>query len=59
VAVAHSLINVVWHLLSTGEIFTDPGADYFQRRSDPEHQARRLTGQLEKLGYHVALTPAA
>ena len=59
VTVAHSLIDVVWHLLSTGEIFTDPGADYFERRSDPEHQARRLTGQLEKLGYQVALTPAA
>jgi len=59
VAVAHSLIDVVWHLLSTGETFADPGADYFERRSDPERQARRLTEQLLQLGYRVTLTPAA
>jgi transposase len=56
VAVAHSLIELVWHLLSTGETFTDPGADYYQRRSDPNHQARRLLTQLERLGYTVTIT---
>ena len=35
VAVAHSLPDLIWHMLSTGECFTDPGADYFQRRRDP------------------------
>lgn len=59
VAVAHSLIDLVWHLLSTGELFTDPGGDYFERRSDPERQARRLTEQLQQLGYQVTITPAA
>ncbi len=34
VAVAHSLSDLVWHMLNTGECFTDLGADYFQRRSD-------------------------
>jgi transposase len=60
VAVAHSLIEVVWHLLSTGEHYQDLGADYFQRRRDPERQTRRLVDQLERLGYSVTLTePAA
>ena len=36
VAVAHSLIDVIWHILTTGELFTDLGADYYQRRRDPE-----------------------
>jgi transposase len=58
VAVAHSLLDVIWHILTTGEVFTDLGADYFTSRQDKEHQARRLTGQLEKLGFTVQLTAA-
>ena len=58
VAVAHSLLDVIWHLLTTGEVFTDLGADYFISRQDKEHQARRLTRQLEKLGFTVQLTDA-
>jgi transposase len=56
VAVAHSLSDLVWHMLSTGECFHDLGDDYFQRRRDPEREARRLVSQLEQLGFHVALT---
>jgi len=56
VAVAHSLIELVWHLLSTGEVFKDLGDDYFTKRQDPERQARRLVAQLQDLGYTVALT---
>ena len=59
VAVAHSLIDVIWHLLSTGEHFTDLGADYYQRRRDPEREARRLVHKLEALGHAVTLTPTA
>ena len=55
VAVAHSLIELVWHLLSTGEVFKDLGDDYFTARRDPERQARRLVAQLEHLGYTVTL----
>jgi transposase len=56
VAVAHSLIELVWHLLSTGEVFNDLGEDYFKTRQDPERQARRLLAQLEDLGYTVTVT---
>ncbi len=58
VAVAHSLLDLVWHLLSTSEQFEDLGADYFQKRHDPEREARRLVRQLERLGHRVSLTPA-
>jgi transposase len=58
VAVAHSLLELVWHLLSTGELFKDLGDDYFTARQDPERRARRLVAQLEELGYAVTLETA-
>ena len=58
VAVAHSLIELIWHLRSTGQVFDDLGDDYFQTRRDPERQARRLVTQLEDLGFTVTITAA-
>jgi transposase len=58
VAVAHSMIVSAWHMLSTGETYRELGADYYTLRNDPERQARRLTRQLENLGYTVSLTAA-
>jgi transposase len=57
-AVAHSLITLVWHLLSTGEVYKDLGDDYFTSRQDPERRARRLVAQLEELGFTVTLEAA-
>ncbi len=57
VAVAHSLTDVIWHLLSTGERFADLGADYYDRRRDAEREARRLVHKLEALGHTVTLAP--
>jgi transposase len=59
VAVAHSLLEVIWHLLSTGVTYNDLGADHFDKRRDPDRQRRRLVDQLERLGYTVTLEPAA
>jgi transposase len=59
VAVAHSLIDVIWHILTTGELFSDLGVDYYQRHRDPEQITRRLVAQLEQLGHTVTITPAA
>jgi transposase len=59
VAVAHSLLDVIWHLLSTGERYVDLGADYYERRRDRERDTRRLVRQLEDLGHTVNLTPTA
>jgi transposase len=57
-AVKHSLICACWHVLSTGELYRDPGGDYFRRR-DPERQTRRLVSQLEALGHSVTLHTVA
>jgi hypothetical protein len=58
-AIAHSLIELVWHLLSIGEVYKDLGDDYFTSRQDPERRARRLVAQLEELGFKVTLEAAA
>jgi transposase len=57
-AVKHTIICAIWHMLSTGETYTDLGGDYFTQR-DPERQAKRLIQQLERLGHTVTITPTA
>lgn len=57
-AVKHSMICACWHMLTTGEIYTDLGGDYYQRRN-PERQTKRLVAQLERLGHNVTLHKAA
>jgi len=59
VAVAHSMLNTVWHLLTTGALYQDPGADYFQRWHDPDAEAKRLKRRIEALGYTVVLNQQA
>jgi transposase len=59
VAVAHSMIVVAWHILTTGEPYQDLGGDYLSRRRDPERERQRLIRQLNNLGYNVTLQPAA
>lgn len=54
VALANTIIVICWHLLTTGAVYQDLGPDYF-KTIDPEAQARRLTRQLETLGYRVTL----
>src|SRR4051794_14632189 len=41
IAVCHSILTAVWHMLQTGETYPDPGGDFFARR-DPERTRRRL-----------------
>ncbi|MDQ3093431.1 MAG: IS110 family transposase [Actinomycetota bacterium] len=57
-AVKHSIICAAWHMLSTGELYTDLGGDYYARR-DPQRQTRRLVAQLQRLGHTVTLQEAA
>jgi transposase len=59
VAVAHSMLEVVWHLLTTGTLYHDPGADYFERWHDPAAEAKRLKRRIEALGYDVVLNQKA
>jgi transposase len=57
-AVKHSILCVSWHMLSTGELYRELGPDHLTRRN-PDQITRRLVGQLERLGHHVTLQPAA
>jgi transposase len=59
VAVAHSIIVAIWHILHDDDEFQDLGPDYFVRRLDPERTQRRLVRQLEALGLTVTVEPAA
>jgi transposase len=53
-AVKHTILCNIWHMLSTGELYTDLGNDYFRKR-DPERITKRLVAQLETLGHKVTL----
>ena len=56
VAVAHSILTIIYHLLLDGHPYEDLGLSYF----DHQHQQRvtqRLTQRLERLGYRVRLEP--
>ena len=59
VALAHTILVIVWHVLTNDTPYTDLGSDYYTRRDDPEARKQRLLRQLQDLGYTVELTPAA
>ena len=60
VAVARSILVIVWHLLADPTArFHDLGADYHARRIDTDRTTRTHIRQLQALGYTVTLTPAA
>jgi hypothetical protein len=56
IAVAHSILVIAYHVLTTREPFHDLGAAYFDKRNQRAVE-RRLVQRLETLGYAVALTP--
>lgn len=57
VAVEHSMLTAIYHMLDRDQSYDELGADYFDRRNDPAHHARRLIHDLTKLGYTVEVTP--
>jgi len=57
--VAHATLVIIWHVLATGKPYDDLGADYFDRRTDPDREAQRLIARLQALGRHVTLHDAA
>jgi transposase len=60
VAVARSILVIVWHLLADPTArFHDLGADYHASRIDRGRKTRNLVHQLEALGHKVTLQPAA
>jgi transposase len=60
VAIARSILVIVWHLLADPTArFHDLGADYHASRIDTDRKTRNLIRQLEALGHKVTLQPAA
>lgn len=60
VAVARSILVIVWHLLNDPNArYIDLGSDYYTRRLDPDRKTRDLLRQLQALGHTVTLNPAA
>jgi transposase len=58
VAVAHTILVIVYHLLHRREDYQDLGANYFDER-DRRHLQHRLVRRLEQLGLTVTVEPAA
>jgi transposase len=57
-AVGHSILVIAWHLLTEDCDYHDLGGDFFIRR-DTDRTRQRAVAQLQALGYHVTLQPAA
>jgi transposase len=53
-AVAHSLLTVIWHMLKHGTAYRELGADYFDR-IEPQRLERQAIARLERLGFTVTL----
>jgi transposase len=57
-AVAHSILVIIYHLLREGSTYQDLGSTYFDER-DRQAVQTRLVRRLERLGYQVELQPLA
>ncbi len=57
VAVEHSVLVAIWNMTRTGELYNDPGPDYYTRLN-PDRAKRRALDQLHAMGYNVTLNPA-
>jgi transposase len=56
VAVGHTLLGIIYHLLKRGTTYAELGADFLDRL-EPERLTRQLVKRLEALGHKVTLEP--
>jgi transposase len=57
VALEHSILIAIWHMLIRDAPYADLGPDHFLHRLNKARTAHRLIGQLNHLGYEVSLQP--
>ncbi|MFD8193882.1 hypothetical protein [Streptomyces wuyuanensis] len=50
VAIKHSIITAIWHMLTDNVPYREPGGTYVTQR-DPERATRRAITALNQLGY--------
>lgn len=55
-AVGHSLLVIIYHVLKHQMEYRDLGPDYFDRL-EPQRLRRYLVNRLQRLGYNVTLSP--
>jgi transposase len=58
VAVGHTILVIIYHLLQSQSVYQDLGPEFYARRSE-DAMTRHHVRQLEAAGYQVSLTPAA
>ena len=56
VAVAHTLLVMIYQVLKKGTVYAELGADFLERL-EPERLTRQLVKRLEALGHKVTLEP--
>lgn len=56
VAIAHTMLTVIWHMAQTGALYDDPGPDFFTRLH-LQRTTRRAIDQLRNTGYSLTLSP--
>ncbi len=56
VALEHSMLTAVWHMLTDDLGYHDLGGDYFTRL-DPQRAMRRIVRQANALGFTVRFDP--
>jgi hypothetical protein len=56
IAVGHSILKSVYHVLNGKEEYKELGANYLNKKLEPKRKTY-LKKELEKLGYGVLLTP--
>ncbi len=57
IALAHTILVIVYHLLRDGTTYQELGGNYFDER-DREATTRRAVRRLERLGYTVIVEAA-
>jgi transposase len=59
IAIAHTLVEICWHLLNTDTTYNEIGPDYLNDKDHPDRRKKHLVHQLEHLGYTVELQKTA
>jgi len=58
VAVAHTVLVIIYHMLKEGTAYQDLGGNYFEKRNETAI-VRRMTRRLESMGFNVTIEKAA
>ncbi len=60
VAIARTILVIIWHLLADRSArYDDLGSDFYATTISTDRKLRQHIRQIQALGYHVAITPAA